>query len=60
MAGVATGLDFGAIMAIAHAQDADLALLADTLPDFEIALLTRLNGDADDDSGDDDGKPDGE
>ena len=42
------GLDFGAIMMIGAAQDADLELLAETLPDYEIALLSRLNAEGDD------------
>jgi hypothetical protein len=39
MAGIPIGLDFGAIMPIGAAQDADLELLADTLPDFEAVVI---------------------
>jgi hypothetical protein len=39
MAGVPVALDFGAVMAVGAAQDADLELLSDILPDFETVLL---------------------
>lgn len=51
MSGVPTGLDFGAVMAIAEAQGADLALLADAIGEFEIALLAGISGE--DDQGED-------
>jgi hypothetical protein len=47
MAGVPMGLDFGAVMAIGAAQDVDLELLADTLPEYETAILTGLADQAD-------------
>lgn len=46
-AGVALGLDFAAVMAIGEALEADLELLAETLPDFEFAVVTALNEAAD-------------
>lgn len=47
MTGVPVGLDFGAVMTVAAAQDADIELLAECLPEFEIALLAGLSGDVD-------------
>lgn len=47
MVGVATGLDFGAIMMVAQGQGADLELLSETLPGFEAAVLAGLNGEMD-------------
>lgn len=44
MAGVALGLDFGTIMTMGAAVDADLELLAETLPEFETVLLSALAG----------------
>lgn len=44
MAGIPVGLDFGAVMAVAVAQEADLELLSDTLPEFEAALLAGMSG----------------
>jgi hypothetical protein len=40
MAGVPTGVDYGAVMLMGAAQDADLELLSDILPDFELVLLS--------------------
>jgi hypothetical protein len=39
MAGVPVALDFAAVMAVGAAQDADLELLSDILPDYETVLL---------------------
>lgn len=45
MAGVAAGLDFAAILTIADAQGADVALLADALPEIESVMIAGMNGD---------------
>jgi hypothetical protein len=52
MAGVPIGLDFGAIMLVAAAQDVDLELLSETLPDFESIVIAGLSGDPTDESDD--------
>jgi hypothetical protein len=49
MAGVPIGLDFGAIMLIGAAQDADLELLAEVLPDFEAIVIAAWRRRPDDD-----------
>jgi hypothetical protein len=51
MSGAACSLDFASVMAIAEAQGADLALLAEALPDVEIAVLAGAIGDPEDDPG---------
>lgn len=43
MAGEPVGLDFGAIMAVASAQDVDAELLADVLPEVETAILVGMS-----------------
>jgi hypothetical protein len=45
MAGIPIGLDFAAIMLVAAAQDADLELLAEILPDFEAIVIAGLSDD---------------
>lgn len=47
MAGIPTGLDFAAVMTIGAGQGADLALLAEALPEFETVLLAGMAGDTD-------------
>jgi hypothetical protein len=49
MAGVPIGLDFGAIMLIGAAQDADLELLAEVLPEFEAIVIAGLSDESPDD-----------
>lgn len=44
MTGVAVGLDFGTIMTMGAAANADLELLAETLPDFETVILSAIAG----------------
>lgn len=46
MAGVPIGLDFTAVILMASAQDADLELLTDVLPEFEAILIASLSGEA--------------
>lgn len=46
MAGVAVGLDFGAIMAVATAQGADAGFLSEVLPEAEVAILAGISGDS--------------
>ena len=44
MSGLASGLDFGAVMAVAEMQGVDLELLAEALPEVEIAMLAGISG----------------
>lgn len=46
MSGVPSGLDFGAVLAIAQSNGTDLELLADALPEVELMILAGLSGDA--------------
>lgn len=48
MAGVPVGLDFGAVLQMGEALGADSELLAETLPDFEAAVMASLNDDIED------------
>lgn len=49
MSGIAVGLDYAAIMAVAAAQGADGELLSEALPEVEVAIVAALNGDAEGD-----------
>lgn len=49
MSGAACSLDFASVMMVAEAQGADTELLADVLPEVEIAILAGANGEADED-----------
>lgn len=44
-------LDYGAALALGHAMEADMALLADVLPAVEGALVRRANGEGVDSGG---------
>lgn len=54
--GGAFALDFGAIMQMGSALDADLALLAEVLPAVESEIIAAL-AEAGDDDGDNSGGP---
>lgn len=45
MAGVPIGLDFTAIILAGAAQDADMELLAEVLPNFEAIVIAGLSPD---------------
>lgn len=47
MSGVPSGLDFGAVFAIAQANGTDLELLADALPEVELMILAGQADDGD-------------
>lgn len=46
MNGSPIGLDFTAVMLVGAGQDADLELLAETLPDFEAILVAAIAGES--------------
>ena len=46
MNGVAVGLDFGAVMTMGAAREADLEMLADVLPFVESRILAAMRDDA--------------
>ena len=45
MAGIPIGLDFTAIVLAGAASGADLELLAEVLPDFEVIVIAALSSD---------------
>lgn len=50
--GTPIGLDYGAVMAVATAQGADVELLAEVLPSVEAAILLSFDDDGGGDSED--------
>lgn len=48
MAGIALGLDFGAVLALGQAQGADVELLAEVLPEIEPLVLAAFQPDDED------------
>jgi len=49
MNGVPVGLEFGPVLAMAAALQADVELVAEVLPEFEVAILSAMNADASED-----------